>query len=196
MIAPKPKMTKKTKLIALILTIIIIFTLLVILSLTTMSHCMKINVPNRIIVYYNDETANKVYENDTEQFNNIYSSVIKSYKQSTIASIINGKLFKDVKIIYGENSVVNFDGVKISFVYDTPQVVKYKDKLYSYNNENYWYQTLIFDIPLSDNYAYNSIAIIPPFSSNEYVSPFKYNLSYRAYSNFNKTYKIVTKLFE
>lgn len=195
MIAPKTKMTKKTKIIALLSIIIVIFTLLVILSLTTISHCMKINVPNRIIVYYNDETTNKVYENNDEQFNIIYSSVIKSYEQSTMASILNGKLFKDVKIIHSENSVVSFDAIKVSFVYDTPQVVKCKNKLYSHNNENYWYQTLIFDIPLNDKYSYNTIAIIPPFSSNEYVSPFKYNLSYIAYSNFSKTYKIVTKLF-
>ena len=54
-------MTKKTKiLIAIILLLVTsITTSLVVLSTTTISHCMQINAPNRIAVYYNSESPDK-----------------------------------------------------------------------------------------------------------------------------------------
>ena len=190
------KKTKKIKIITTILSIVVIISsLIIITSLNTTSYCMQINAPNRIIVYYNNETNNKGFERGNETYNIIYSSITKAYEQSVLSAIITGKIFKDVKIVKIDNTDINFSGIKINFIYDNPQVVKYKKKLYTHNDETYWYQSLIFDITDSNKYQLNKVAIIPPPSSNNYISTYNYSLSYLAYSNFNKTYNQAITLF-
>lgn len=190
-------MRKKIKiLVAVILTLVAMLTIsLVAMSLNTTSHCMKINAPDRIIVYYNSVSQNKVFEKDSVEYNQIYSSIINAYQQTVLEAFVNSSLFKDVKINTPLNCEIDFDGVKINFVYDTPQAVKYKNKLYEKDGQNYWYQNLIFDISSADKYQYNDVAIIPPETSNYYTSPYECYLKYSAYSNFDKVYDIVLNMF-
>ncbi|MBQ7881033.1 MAG: hypothetical protein IJ358_04250 [Clostridia bacterium] len=190
-------MTKKTKILIATILIIVTFTTisLVALSLAKVSHCMDINAPSQIVVYYNKSSTNIVFEPNDEEYKSIYSSIKKAYKQPMLKALVDNKLFKDVKIIENDNSPINFKGIKISFVYNTPQVVKYKSKLYNHNGENYWYGKLIFDITQDDAYQYNTVAIIPPENSNMYVSAYSYSLYYSGYCNFNSVYNNALQLF-
>ena len=190
-------MTKTIKIIVaiILLTFTLITLSLVALTFNNVSHCMQINAPSRIIVYYNSESQNKVFEPDSANYNEIYLSILEGYKQPIIKAITTNKLFKDVKINANEGTNINFSGIKINFVYDTPQAVRYKNKLYTSNDQTYWYQNLIFDIPSADKYQYNTVAIIPPKDASYYVSPFNYSLHYSAYSNFSNVEQIANKLF-
>lgn len=190
-------MTKKTKiLIAIILLLVTaITTSLVVLSTTTISHCMQINAPNRIAVYYNSESNNKVYDSDTEQYNVMYNAILDGFKQTTLSSLLNKQLFKDVKIKSVSSTEIDFSGIKIVFMYNNPQTVKYKKKLYSHNDKNYWYQSLIFNITDYNGFKHNTIAIIPPSEDKSFVSYFNYNLYYQAFSNFKNVYNIALDLF-
>lgn len=190
----------KTKKIKIIVSIILIFvalvaTTLTTLSLTHISYSMNFNSPSRIIVYYNNENNNMVLEPNDAEYKEIYSLILGAYKKSTINAITSNSLSKKVKIIQNKETDIDFDGVKISFVYDTPQVLKYKDKIYCNNDQTYWYQNLIFYITNVDNFQYNTVAIIPPIGSKQYVSPFTYLLHYEAYANFSKTYNYIITLF-
>ena len=107
--------TKKIKIIvAILLCVTIIAGVLLTLSLTTTSHCMHINSPSRIVVYHNNSATNKVFEPTDKEYAEIYCSVLKSYQQSTLSAIFSGNIFKDIKIVNGDESTVNFKGFKIN----------------------------------------------------------------------------------
>jgi len=156
---------------------------------------MELNRPSRIIVYHNSETNNQVFEPNTEEYNKIYSLFTDSCKQPILQALVSGEINKDVKVVENEISTIDFKGVTINFVYDSPQAVKGKNKLYNYNNSTYWYQSLIFKVTDSNQLCYNTIAIIPPNDASYYVSHNTYNLHYQVYSNYNKTYNYVLTLF-
>lgn len=193
-------MMNKTKKIKIIVTTILFFVtvvagLLLTLSLTKTSHCMHINAPSRIVVYHNNSASNKVFETGDKEYNEIYSLVLNSYKQSTLSAILSGNIFKDIKIINDNESVVDFKGFKINFVYDIPQSVRYKNKVYTSGQQSYWYQSLIFNVNSLDSFKYNTVAIIPPENDANYSSQYSYTLRYEVYSNFSNTHDYCLNLF-
>ena len=190
--------TKRIKIIAIciILFVVIVALTSVILSLNTISHSMTFNKPSRIVVYYNRENGNQVYEPETEQYNAIYSSIVDSYNQNALQALVTNSLNKKVKVEAINSASIDYSGIVVRFVYDTPQVVKYKNNNYINNNDNYWYQNLVFNINSQDKFAYNSVAIIPPMSSKDYLGEKNYSLQYQVYSNFNNAYKNLIKLFK
>ena len=188
--------TKKIKIIvAILLCVAMVAGVLLTLSLTTTSHCMHINSPSRIVVYHNNSATNKVFEPTDKEYAEIYSSVLKSYQQSTLSAIFSGNVFKDIKIVDSDESTVNFKGFKISFVYDSPQAVRYKNKVYTNEQQSYWYQSLIFDVTYDNSFKYNTIAIIPPENDVNYISQHSYTLHYEVCSNFSNTYTYCLNLF-
>ena len=194
-------MKMKIKKISIII-LCVIFLLLAIagitlftLSVTTTSYNMQFNKPSRIIVYYENESGNQVFEPTDTEYNKIYSLVCNAYKQSTLNALTSNQLYKDVKIIENDISSINFSGININFVYDTPQVVRYKNKMYITNNENYWYQNLIFDIVSTNKFQYTTVAIIPPNNASNYYGAFNYSLYYKAFANWYKTYNYTIALF-
>ena len=189
------KKTKKTKLLIAIILSIVLFVGAVItcLSFIKTSYAMKFNKPSRIIIYYNSEIDNIVFEPQDDEYKNIYSLMIDGYKQPMLNAIFNGELYKGVKVITHENLKVDFSGIKINFVYDTPQIVKYKTKEYINNGENYWYQNLIFDINNTNKFEYSNVAVITP--ENSVLAGYNYSLHYKAYSNFHNVYNYILNLF-
>lgn len=182
--------TKKIKiLVSVILILVAIVASGIVAACTTkVSYAMGIPKPDRIVVYYNSSSNNMVFERDSDDYGNIYNSIIGSFKQRTIVSFVNGNLSKKPKIVEHASSV-DFDGLKVNFVYDSPNVVKQKNNLYIIDGEECWYQSLIFDISSQNKYQYNSIAIIQPDNT------FDYSVIYKAYSNFGKCYDDLIKLF-
>lgn len=183
----------KTKKIRLIFSIILAFTLLVgtliiVASTNTISYSMNISKPDRIVVYYNSSSTNKVFEPGDEQYNQIYSWITDSFEQKIISAFIKGELFKKIKVTKTSSSV-DFEGIKVNFVYDSPNAVKIKENIYLNNGEECWYQSLIFNIHSQHKYQYNNIAIIEPGNT------FDYKVSYKAYSNFSKCYNNLLRLF-
>lgn len=192
----KTKMTKKIKIcIAAITLVVIILGLLLASLLIKTSYCMPISAPDTIVVHYNDSSNNIVFEKGDKNYNKIYEQLSKSYKKSIFTAFIKGELNKDPKISASDIEELDYSGINIAFVYDSPQIVKTKSGTYTRNGEVYWYQTLVFNIVENDRYQYNSIAIIPPYDSNDYISPAHYTLTCKAYSNFSKLYGTANKLF-
>ena len=188
--------TKKTKIIAgvILLLVAVITTLLIIISVKTTYHGIDFNKPSRIIVYYDSQTTNAVFEQGDECYDKIYNSILDGCKQPILSALFSNKLFKDVKIVKNNATEIDFSGVKISFVYDLPQAVSYKNKIYTNNGETYWYTTLIFNVTDTNKYQYNHISIIPPEDSNNYNGQFNYSLHYEIYSNLNSTFKLVNSI--
>ena len=190
--------TKKIKIISIL--ILLIFAIISIgvltMSLNTTSYAMAFNAPAKIIVYYNEEVGNQVYERDSAQYHEIYLSICSAYKQSTLKAFINGDLNKSVKVEHGDNTSINFDGIKVNFVYASPQSVKLKSNVYLNDGESYWYQNLIFTISDVDKFQYNQVAIIPPINDDNYINQYTYSLSYKAYSNLGKTYDTLVEYFK
>lgn len=162
--------------------------ILVALSLSKVSYYPNINKPSRIIVYYNNEYDNAVFESGSIEYNKIYSLIIKSHRQPLVKAMKNGELNKKAKMVSGEQKSLSLKGIKVCFVYNSPKVVKYK-------NQNYWYKSLIFNICEQNDFSYNVIAIIPPTTDVNYSGAFSYTLSYLAYSNFNKLYPYLFEIF-
>lgn len=189
--------TKKIRIIisVILLCVAVITVCLVTLTLNTVSYNMHINKPSQIIVYYNNEYGNIVFEPTSNEYSKIYSLLIDSYNQPILKAFVSGDLSKNVKVVENQSTKINFTGIKINFVYDSPQIVKYKNKLYTNNDDNYWYQNLIFDINNADKFQYNNVAIIPPSSSKYYIGQYNYSLHYKAYSNFNNVYNYTLSLF-
>ena len=156
---------------------------------------MKINAPSRIVVYCDNESGNKVFDPNDEQYSKIYTLILDAHKQTILQSIATNTLSKDVRIKSINNTTIDFSGIKVNFVYDSPQVVNYKKKMYTNNNQPYWYQNLIFDIDNVEEFKYNNIAIIPPVDSSYYKGPYNYSLQYKTFSNPSKTYNYVLNLF-
>lgn len=195
-------MKKKTKKIKIILSvsILLIFTIIVgsilIMSFNTISYAMAFKAPAKIIVYYNEQLGNQVYDAGSAEYNDIYSSICNSYEQSVLKAFVNGELNKDIKIKHTDKTAIDFTGIKVNFVYNTPQVVKYKNSLYSNNGTNYWYQNLIFTISDTNSFQYNTVAIIPPVNDRDYVNQYTYSLTYNAYSNLGKTHTMLSEYFK
>jgi len=190
--------TKRIKIIAIciIAFVCVAATTLVVLSLNSISYAMTFNRPSSIVIYYNNEAGNQVYEPNTKEYELIYSSIVNSYKQNSLQSIMTGSLNNKIKIETTSNTTIKYSGILVRFVYNTPQVVKYKESNYIHNNTNYWYQSLVFTINNYDSFDYNSVAIIPPMSSNDYLGENNYSLQYKVYSNFNNAYNELIKLFK
>jgi len=190
-------MTKKIKIIIAIIcaSVVAIASTLAVLSVTKISFCMDINPPDRIVVYYKSEFDNMVFEQGEHEYDMIYSSIIGACKQRTITAIFSGDLSKDVKVCNNFQQTLKIDTFAVNFVYDTPQIVKYKKSAYLTHDGNYWYQSLIFNISSQNKFQYNLVAIIPPETSNQYVSNFSYNLHYNLYSNFGKTHSTLNKIY-
>ena len=193
----KMKMTKKIKIsISIILITTLLLGSVLALFLIKKSYYPPVIAPDRIVVYYNSDSNNILFEKNDENYNKIYNQLIKSFKQSMLISLFSGSINNNPKIIEHDNSKIKYDGIKINFMYDKPQVVKLNNNLYLHNNETYWYQNLVFTISSIDKYQYSEVAIIPPENSNNYISYDTYILSYQGYSNFYKLHKICTNLFE
>jgi len=190
-------MTKKVKIsISIISIITIVLGTLLALLLIKKSYYMPINAPDRIVVYYNNESTNILFEKDDDNYERIYSQLIKSYKQSILKSLFSNSINNNPKIVETTNGKIKYNGIKINFMYDKPQVVKLNNKLYNYNNEVYWFQNLVFTISSANKYQYNEVAIIPPDNSNNYISADSYILSFHGYSNFNKLHNMCVALFK
>ncbi len=193
------KMKKKNK-VKIIISIVLISvalltTLLVTLSINTTSYSMAINRPNQIIIYHNNSATNKVYEPSVKEFSQLYSLFNKSFEQKILPAILSGELNNDVKVKQSAGEIKP-GNVCIALMYNVPQVLKLEKDLYKdTNGENYWYQSLIFNVVNKDNYQYHSIAIVPPNDSTEFISNFNYNLYYEIYGNFNQLYNYALELF-
>ena len=188
--------TKIKVLVAVILLVVTIITIALIgLSLNTVSYGIAFNAPDRIAIYYNKQSTNKVFERGTDEHEQIYSLVLDSFEQPILKAITSGTLNKKVKINENEPSSINYKGIVVHFMYDTPQVAKYKTKTYTNNGVNYWYEGLKFNISGNNKMQYNIIAIIPPENSVDYVSSNDYVLHYSIFSNFNSLYNNALEIF-
>lgn len=189
--------TKKAKII--VVTILLVVTLLgatfTALSFNKVSYAPSFNKPDRIIVYNQSSSSNIVFEPADKNYNTIYSLMLSGCKKPILPAILAGDLSKNVKVHHVENSKINFKDIVINFVYDTPQIVRLKNKTYNNNGKNYWYQNLIFELFDENKFEYNNIAIISPESSIDYISPYTYSSYYQVYSNFNDCYEFSKKLF-
>ncbi len=190
--------TKKIKIISLLILLLfaIISVGVFIMSFSTISYAMAFNTPSKIIVYYNGETGNQVYEPNSTEFNDIYMSICNAYKQPMLKAFMSGELNKKIKVEPIENTTIDFNGIKVNFVYNSPQPVKYKSNVYSNNGKTYWYQNLIFTINDVDGFQYNQVAIIPPINDNNYINQYTYSLNYKTYSNLGKTYTMLSEYFK
>lgn len=186
--------TAKLTIVIILLTVVLVGIVLAILSNTTILYCMKIEQPSRIVVYKNNASINKVFESNTNEYNLIYNEVINSYKESTLQAIFSGRIFKDIDIVKVKNTNIDFDGFNINFIYDTPQVVKTKNGTYKYDNTNYWYTSLMFNITDTSSWQLNKVYIIPTEESDEFVSYYTCNLYYNIYSNYEKLYPLLTTI--
>ena len=149
---------------------------------------MKINAPDKIIVYYNSSSNNVVYEPDDNTYHKIYQMINNAHKQTILTSVFNGQLFKDVTIIEHSSKTVKFDGIKVSFIYNTPQIAKLENKIYP---NQVWYQNLMFEISSEDTFNYNSVAIISPESNS---TTFSYKSHYLTYSNYCELYNYLSSI--
>lgn len=193
------KMKKKNKVKIIISIVLISVTLLtallVALSINTTSYLMAINQPNRVVVYHNNSTVNKVYESSNKEFSKLYSLFNKSFEQKILPAILSGELNNNVKVKQSTGEIKP-GNICIAFMYDAPQVLKLnKDSYKDESGKNYWYQSLIFNVVSKDDYQYHTIAIIPPEDSSQFISNFNYNLCYQVYGNFNKLYNYALELF-
>lgn len=188
----KMNKAKKIKIIvAIILSIITLMGVTVLsMSLIKTSHIMELNRPDKIIVYYNSTSNNIVFEPSDSEYQTIYKMVNNAHKQSILTSIFNGQIFKDVDLIEHGLQKINFDGIKISFVYSTPQIAKLKDEIHP---SNIWYRSLIFNISSENEFNYHSTAIMSPENNN--VGDFTYTSHYMTYSNFNNLYNYLNTIF-
>ena len=182
--------------ISIIVALAICSSLVLAMHFSPISYAMKFNAPTQIIVYYNQEDGNQVYEPNTAQYQEIYSLINNSYKQTTLKALLNKELNKDVQIEHTKSTQISFDGIKVNFVYALPQPVRLKSNIYSYNNTTYWYKNLIFTISDVDGFQYNTVAIIPPSNDSSYINQYTYSLNYQAYSNLSKTYNTLIKYFK
>lgn len=189
--------TKKAKIsVAIILLIVVLPTsILLTMSLKKVSYIMTINKPDNIVVYYNNETTNKVFTPDDCEYNEIYSLIVAGCKKSVLTAFIDNDLSNSVKVQQVEQSKIKFKNLIVNFSYVHPQVVQLQNKNYLINGQNYWYQNLIFTLSAEDDFKFNDVAIIVPESSINYNGPFDYSLKYKVYSNWHKNYNYVKTLF-
>ena len=188
--------TNKTKKIKIIVAIIlsavtIIGGIFVSTSLIKISHIMKFNSPDKIVVYYNSSSNNIVFEQDDDEYHAICKMIDDAHKQTVLTSIFNGQIFKDVDVVEHNLKKIDFSGFKVSFVYNSPQIVKLENKIYS---NNLWYQTLMFDISSADKFDYNYTAIISPENNN--VETISYCAHYMSYSNFSNLHGYLMDIFK
>lgn len=174
----------------ILLVVALIVAISLLLSFTNISYAPTFNKPNHIIIYYKDASKNIVFDSTEQKFDEIYSEIISSCKKNVFNAITDNDLNKSPKIISTENSQVKFNDIVINFVYNAPQKLKNTTQ-----HKDYWYQNLIFKISSQNKFVYNSVAIILPETSNQYISPFTYNLQYQIYSNYSKCYDICKNLF-
>lgn len=189
--------TRKTKIIvAVVLFLVCIVTsVLLTMKFNKISYMMNINKPDNIIVYYNSQSNNKVFSPKDKEYENIYSLIVNGSKQSVLSAMFNGELSNNVYVEKVDSSEIKFNTIIINFCYNKPQVVQLKNNDYLDNGRNYWYQNLIFTLDSNNNFKYNTVAIVVPESSVDFVSPFTYSLKYNVYSNWNKCYSFAKNLF-
>jgi hypothetical protein len=192
----KIKKVIKITSISVIVALLICSSLVFAMHFSQISYAMEFNAPTQIIVYYNKEDDNQVYEPNTAQYQEIYSLINNSYKQSTLKALLNKELNKDIQIEHTKSTQISFDGIKVNFVYNLPQPVRLKSNIYSNNGTTYWYKNLIFTISDVEEFQYNTVAIIPPSKDSNYINKYTYSLNYQAYSNLNKTYNTLIKYFK
>lgn len=157
---------------------------------------MDFQKPSRIVIYYNSENNNQVFEPRDSEYKKIHSLILNGCNKSAFSAFFNGELDKNVKIIENEDKSTNFEGIVIRFEYDVPQAVKYENKMYTHNDLNYWYQNLIFNITDTNKFDYNYISIIPPEDSNYYIDAYTHKLHYEVYSNFAQLHNYAVTLFK
>lgn len=190
----KTILTKKISVIVAICVAIavIISTVIIGLSLNTKEY-LDIAKPNSIAVYNNSSLENKVYESGSVEFENIYLSIKNGLKQSKWTALTRGKLFEKQNIQTMSNTI-DFEGYVVNFMYDYPQPLKCNGEDYFILGKAVWYNSLMFNLN-QNGWQYNSVAIIPPESSNFYFSPYGMVASYTVYSNFAKAEEFVSTLF-
>lgn len=188
-------MTKKTKKIKIIIAIILsVVTLIggifVSISLIKTSHIMKFNAPDKIVVYYNSNNKNVVFEPSDSEYTTICKMLENAHKQTVITSVFNGQIFKDAEIVEHNLKKVDFNGFKVSFIYNTPQIARLENKIHP---SNIWYQTLVFEISSENKFDYHSTAIISPESNS--LETFSYTSHYSTYSNLGNLYAYLNDIF-
>ena len=151
---------------------------------------MEFNNPDKIIVYYYSQTNNIVYKPGDDEYQAICTMIHDAHKQTMLTSIFNGQLFKDVNIVEHNSQNIKYDGIKINFVYNMPQISKLKNKIYS---SHIWYHNLIFEISAEDNFIYQSTAIIS--NKNNDVEMLSYQSHYLTYANYNCLYNYLKNIF-
>lgn len=187
--------TKKTKKIKVIVAIILSIVALIggtfiSVSLIKTSHIMKFNTPDKIIVYYNSNTNNIVFEPEDIEYHNICKMINNAHKQTVLTSIFNGQLFKDVEIVEHDFKKIDFKGLKVCFIYNSPQIAKLENKIHP---SHIWYQTLMFEISSEDKFNYNTTAIISP--KNNGANQSNYISHYVSYSNLSNLYDYLINMF-
>ena len=191
-------MTKKIKIIiSIILTsVVVISSTLVILYCNTISFAPKINKPDQIVVYYNNAYTNIVFEPNDKTYDEIYSSISRGCSKRVLSALFSNSISNKAKVESHDLQNIKFDGIRVAFLYNSPQVVMLKNNIYIDGENSYWYQSLIFSISNNNSYTYNTIAIVPPENDSNYVSSFSHTLSYMVYSNFHSTYNKCVALFQ
>ncbi len=193
----KTKMTKKIKISIVISVIAILLTSAVLATLLIKTdYGLSINAPDRIVVYHNDNSDNIVFEKSSSKYSKLYKQLINAHKQPILVAFVNGSLNRDAKIISHNVAQVDYEGISIEFVYDSPQILTNNGKQHKLNGDICWYQSLVFKLSNKDKYKYNTIAIIPPSDAINFVSPHHHTITCSAYSNFNDLYNYAIKLFK
>lgn len=189
--------TKKIKIIiAIMLSLVAIITsVLIALSLNKVSYYSNIEKPSRIVVYYNAQHNNIVFAPGDEDYEKLYSLLTASYKEPILKSLFNGRITNKAKIFSSTKTQINFDGINVAFVYNSPKVLKSNGKIYTVNNNDYWFKTLVFNINDNNQFAYNMVAVIPNENDVNYLGEFAYNVGIKACSNFSNLYNYCYQLF-
>ena len=191
----KEKMTKKIKICTVVIAVIavILMTLLAPMLINTF-HCIPIKAPDAIIVYHNSGANNVVLEKSADAYDKIYKQLIASYNQNMIKAFFKGDLSKKPKISTHNIEEIDYAGITIEFVYNAPQILQ--NKRFKQNGKIYWYQALVFKTSSTNKYQYNTVAIISPSDSHDYISPYHYTVSCQSYSNSSKLHKTAINLFK
>ena len=192
------KQSHKVKYLVISIVLVIVLgisAILITLYNTNKSYYIEAEKPFAIVIYNNSENNNIYYEQNSKEFNEIYLSLINSFEQDNLTALFNNKLFYKPAISKCENTRITFDSIMVKFVYTTAQPTKLNNSTYDINGKSYWYNSLIFTISATDEYAYTSIAILPSSEDSNFIARNTYNLYYTSYANFSASYNLITSYF-
>jgi len=91
--------------------------------------------PTRIVLGENNRVYEKANDNDKVVYDNIMNYYKKSFNESSINSLFNGRLSYSPAVEYNDTvaTISSFNSDYIMFVYDDIKTVKVENEEYSYN---------------------------------------------------------------